>query len=375
MEWFADFAKVTFGGIEKVFDVSSVFCEFYIGSHLVQVNWYGVIIAFGFTLAALFGGRIAYTWRINLSKMVDVLIYGTFGGIIGARAYYVIFEWDYYSQHLDEIIAIWNGGIAIYGGVIGGLLIGALACKLNKVKVLPMVDLAVLGFLIGQGIGRWGNFVNQEAYGTFTGSDWFGMTGSKIAAEVGSNNLVHPCFLYESIWCLLGVLVLHKISKRRKFSGQIILSNDSEMFDQGGSGAVDLRESSGELGAFITKALSEPTDLTEISVKDRQYYFAGAPMPAIGWAVVSAIEKEITEGPALQLLSEYDAINETASETFRKGTAGSTRSSVLFFLLAVIAASYAALAAARNIARPIGKITRDVNRASMMNEPFVMKDE
>lgn len=158
-------------------------------------------------------------------------------------------------------------------------------------------------------------------------------------------------------------------------SGQIILSNDSEMFDQGGSGAVDLRESSGELGAFITKALSEPTDLTEISVKDRQYYFAGAPMPAIGWAVVSAIEKEITEGPALQLLSEYDAINETASETFRKGTAGSTRSSVLFFLLAVIAASYAALAAARNIARPIGKITRDVNRASMMNEPFVMKDE
>ena len=84
MEWFADFARVTFGGIDTVFDVSSVFCEFNIGDKLFSIKWYGVIIAFGFTLAALFGGRSAYTWRINLSKIVDVLIYGTFGGIIGA---------------------------------------------------------------------------------------------------------------------------------------------------------------------------------------------------------------------------------------------------------------------------------------------------
>mgnify|MGYP003304007477 CR=1 FL=1 len=111
MEWFADFARVTFGGIEASFDVSSVFCEFYVGTNLIQIRWYGVIIALGFTLAALFGGRIAYTWRMNLSKMVDVLIYGTFGGIIGARAYYVAFQWDMYKDNLAEILNIRGGGL------------------------------------------------------------------------------------------------------------------------------------------------------------------------------------------------------------------------------------------------------------------------
>ena len=85
MDWFTDVAEVSFGGIDKIFDVSSVFCDFSIGTHNITINWYGVIIAFGFTHAALFGGRIAYTWRINLSKMLDVLLYGTVGGVIGAR--------------------------------------------------------------------------------------------------------------------------------------------------------------------------------------------------------------------------------------------------------------------------------------------------
>ena len=243
MEWFADFAKVTFGGIEKVFDVSSVFCEFYIGSHLVQVNWYGVIIAFGFTLAALFGGRIAYTWRINLSKMVDVLIYGTFGGIIGARAYYVIFEWDYYSQHLDEIIAIWNGGLAIYGGIIGGIIAGYITCKVEKLNFLNLLDLVGMSLLIGQGIGRWGNYANQEAFGTFTNGNYgmmsdkvvsyisrhpskFGLEGvTDIGGYIEEHNLfVHPTFFYEFVWCMLGFLVLYIILKKfRKFSGQLFL--------------------------------------------------------------------------------------------------------------------------------------------------------
>ena len=243
MEWFADFARVTFGGIENVFDVSSVFCEFYIGSHLVQVNWYGVIIAFGFTLAALFGGRIAYTWRINLSKMVDVLIYGTFGGIIGARAYYVIFEWDYYSQHLDEIIAIWNGGLAIYGGIIGGIIAGYITCKVEKLNFLNLLDLVGMSLLIGQGIGRWGNYANQEAFGTFTNGNYgmmsdkvvsyisrhpskFGLEGvTDIGGYIEEHNLfVHPTFFYEFVWCMLGFLVLYIILKKfRKFSGQLFL--------------------------------------------------------------------------------------------------------------------------------------------------------
>src|SRR5574344_998513 len=112
MEWFADYAQVIFGGIDKVFEIPSVFCRFTIGSNTVEIKCYAVIIAFGFILAALFGGRIAYTWKMDLSKMVDVLIYGTFAGIIGARAYYVIFRWDYYGKNIGEIFKIWNGGLA-----------------------------------------------------------------------------------------------------------------------------------------------------------------------------------------------------------------------------------------------------------------------
>ena len=244
MEWFADFARVSFGGIETIFDVSSVFCEFNIGDKFFSIKWYGVIIAFGFTLAALFGGRIAYTWRINLSKMVDVLIYGTFGGIIGARAYYVIFQWDYYSQNPAEIFQIWNGGLAIYGGIIGGLLAAFITCKLEKLNFYNLLDMVGMSLLIGQGIGRWGNYANQEAFGTFTNGN-FGMMSKKVAAYIAShpdkfglegvtdvnayieeNNLfVHPTFFYEFAWCMLGFLVLYIMLKKfRKFSGQLFLS-------------------------------------------------------------------------------------------------------------------------------------------------------
>ncbi len=243
MEWFADFARVTFGGIEASFDVSSVFCEFYVGTNLIQIRWYGVIIALGFTLAALFGGRIAYTWRMNLSKMVDVLIYGTFGGIIGARAYYVIFQWDYYKANPAEIFEIWNGGLAIYGGIIGGILAAFITCKLEKLNFLNLLDLAGMSLLIGQGIGRWGNYANQEAFGVFTNGN-YGMMSDKVASYIAAhpdkygleglpdiagfieqNSLfVHPTFFYEFAWCMVGFGLLYLILKKfRKFSGQLFL--------------------------------------------------------------------------------------------------------------------------------------------------------
>ena len=243
MEWFANFTRVSFAGIDKIFDVSSVFCEFTLGGKLITINWYGVIIAFGFTLAALFGGRIAYTWRINLSKMVDVLIYGTFGGIIGARAYYVIFQWDYYSQNPIEIVQIWNGGLAIYGGIIGGILAAFITCKVEKLNFYNLLDMVGMSLLIGQGIGRWGNYANQEAFGTFTNAN-FGMMSKKVANYIAShpdkfglegvldvrgyieeNNLfVHPTFFYEFVWCMLGFLVLYIMLKKfRRFSGQLFL--------------------------------------------------------------------------------------------------------------------------------------------------------
>ena len=243
VEWFADFSRVTFGGIEKTFDVSSVFCEFMINGQVFSIKWYGVIIAFGLVLAALFGGRIAYTWKMDLSKMVDVLIYGMFGGIVCARAYYVIFQWDYYSVHPAEIFQIWRGGLAIYGGIIGGIIAAFITCKLEKLNFYNLLDCAGMSLLIGQGIGRWGNYANQEAFGVFTNGN-YGMMSDKvisyieahpelygledvwdISGYIEENNLfVHPTFFYEFAWCMLGVLVLYIITRKfRKFSGQTFL--------------------------------------------------------------------------------------------------------------------------------------------------------
>lgn len=233
----SDYTTVYFSWIERGFNIPSTLCEFSLFGNVISIKFYGVIIAFGFILAALFGGRMAYKWRISLDKMLDVLIYGTLAGIIGARAYYVIFQWDYYKLHPAEIPQIWQGGLAIYGGVIGGLLAALVVCKIRKINALNLLDMGGISLLIGQCIGRWGNFMNQEAFGTNTDAPW-GMWSKKIASSIIQDGEllaekgitmdpykpVHPTFLYESLWCLIGFVILYIIYKRcRKFSGQLFL--------------------------------------------------------------------------------------------------------------------------------------------------------
>ena len=229
---------VKFAGIAKEFSVSNT-----LNLGFTTVRWYGAIIAFGFLLAVLFGGRIAYKWKINLDKMIDVLLYGTIGGILGARLYYVAFKLDYYGQHLSDIFKIWEGGLAIYGGIIGGILAAFIVCKIEKLNFFNLLDMVSMSLLIGQGIGRWGNYANQEAFGSITNKNW-GMMSDTVAEYVSrnasyfgldnvdnvkqyiaDNNLfVHPTFFYESVWCILGFFVLYIImKKRRKFSGQLFL--------------------------------------------------------------------------------------------------------------------------------------------------------
>ena len=237
MEFFLDKVAVKFTGLAHVFDVSSIFCELTLGGKTLTIRWYGVIIAFGLILATFYGGRIACTWKMSLDKMVDVLLFGMIAGVIGARLYFVIFTWDYYSQHLGEIFKIWEGGLAIYGGIIGGLIAGFITAKVDHLNFLNLLDLIGMSLLIGQGVGRWGNFANQEAFGTNTDLPW-GMYSEKVhdflasnearfAAEgitVDPNSPVHPTFLYESLSCLLGFIVLYIICKKfRKFSGELFL--------------------------------------------------------------------------------------------------------------------------------------------------------
>ena len=241
MTFFTDHTSVTFAGLDHIFDVYATFCEFTVtvfGKEFdFNIKFYGLIIAFGFILAVLFGGRIAYKWKIDLNKMVDVLIFGTLGGILGARLYYVLFEWDYYSAHLNKIFAIWEGGLAIYGGLIGGIVCAYFTCKKINLNFYKLLDMCGMSFLIGQGIGRWGNFTNQEAFGTNTSMPW-GMYSTKVenyllenqgtllehGIHVDTLSPVHPTFLYESIWCLLGFLVIYYVCRKHyKFAGELIL--------------------------------------------------------------------------------------------------------------------------------------------------------
>ena len=150
MKFLTDYTAVTFTGIDKVFNVYSTFVEFTLPvvNIDVSIKFYGLIIAFGFLLAVLFGGRMAYKWKIDLNKMLDVLLYGTIGGIVGARLYYVLFEWDYYSHHLSEIPKIWNGGLAIYGGLIGAILVAYFTCRKIDLNFLKCT-VAICGQLRG----------------------------------------------------------------------------------------------------------------------------------------------------------------------------------------------------------------------------------
>ena len=230
----SDFTTVFFDGLGFSVDIPSV--AFSIGGY--DVHWYGIIIAFGFALAVVYGGVTAYKWKMSLDGMTDVLIWGTIFGIVCARLYYVAFEWDYFSQNPGEIIAIWHGGIAIYGGIIGALIGGWIGARIGKIDFANLLDVGSLGLLIGQGIGRWGNFFNQEAFGANSENGLFRMWSVKIRDDIAANQAlllekgmqvdpdvpVHPTFLYESVWCLALFLILHFVfKKRRKFKGELFL--------------------------------------------------------------------------------------------------------------------------------------------------------
>ena len=221
---------VQFPGLGLSFELNRV--AFSIGRF--NVYWYGVCIAFGICLALVFAFRHSVEFGVDADSMVDVILIGIVLGIASARAYYVAMA-PFKYESIWEMIAIRDGGLAIYGGIIGGFLFGGLACKWRGVPVLPMFDLTAMGFLLGQCCGRWGNFFNQEAFGCNTTLPW-GMyseatrdylMGSTVTAQSGvtidPNLPVHPTFLYESIWCLGGFILLFRYIKKRKFNGDIAL--------------------------------------------------------------------------------------------------------------------------------------------------------
>ena len=221
---------VTFPGLGLSFEISRV--AFTIGG--VNIYWYGVVIAVGIVLAMAFALRHCTEFGIDGDAMVDVIVVGVVLGILSARAYYVAMA-PFKYQSIREILSLRDGGLAIYGGIIGAVVFGGLACKWRKVPVLPMFDLTGMGFLIGQCLGRWGNFFNQEAFGCNTTLPW-GMYSAATEAYLRGSTVtvpagvtidptmpVHPTFLYESIWCLVGFVALRFYMKKRRFTGDIAL--------------------------------------------------------------------------------------------------------------------------------------------------------
>ncbi len=221
---------VSFPGLGLEFNIHRV--AFSIGG--LNIYWYGLLIASGLLLAVLYAFRHAVEFGIDADRLIDVVCIGTVMAIVCARIYYVAMS-PYAYDNIWEMIAIRDGGIAIYGALIGAFVFGGLACLWRKIPLLATYDLVAMGFLIGQGIGRWGNFVNQEAFGYNTTLPW-GMYSVKTQEYLQSAVVtlpagmaidpslpVHPTFLYESIWCLAGFVMLALYFKKRKFNGDVAL--------------------------------------------------------------------------------------------------------------------------------------------------------
>ena len=200
------------------------------------VYWYGILFGLSFVAAALYIVKRVKEFGLDADRMIDVLLGTVIGGLIGARLYYVAFSWDTYQGDLMKIINVREGGLALYGGVIGAALAGYLMCRLRGVKFIPLCDLFFSGMLLAQAIGRWGNFVNVEAFGSNTTAPW-GMTSDSIVRylewqkealaasgiTIDPTMPVHPTFFYESVWCLIGFAILAAFTKRRRYDGQLSL--------------------------------------------------------------------------------------------------------------------------------------------------------
>ncbi len=196
-----------------------------------SVYWYGIMIALGFLLAFLYGMKKAPKLGINNDRILDGILITTPIAILCARAYYLLF----YSPEnfFSDFLKIHDGGLAIYGGIIGALIGIVISCKTREINFLDCLDLVAPCFFIGQAVGRWGNFFNQEAFGVNTTLPWgmysdgFSGTYEHIAfmndPSLDPNLPVHPCFLYESLLCVIGFVVLHLVMKKRSFRGQLIL--------------------------------------------------------------------------------------------------------------------------------------------------------
>ena len=208
---------VSFPGLGLEFHFNNV--AFHIASK--PIYWYGILIMLGVILAVAYASARSRQFGIRQDDLYDAVLFAVPLGIVCARIYYVIFEWEQYKDNLSEIFATWHGGLAIYGGIIGGIIVIVVLCKVKKIYVMDMLDLFASAVPIGQILGRWGNFFNCEAYGSSTTLPWRMVIGKTLEEAGATGN--HPTFFYESAWNLIGFIILYFSSKKRKYHGEILL--------------------------------------------------------------------------------------------------------------------------------------------------------
>jgi phosphatidylglycerol---prolipoprotein diacylglyceryl transferase len=178
----------------------------------IDIMWYGILMATGMIVATMIGLREAKILNISEDDILNIVLVGIPAGIIGARLYYVIFEWDYYGANPSQILNFRGGGMAIHGALIGGFLAGYIYCRIKKINFLKMADTLVIGIPLAQAIGRWGNFLNNEAHGGPTNLPW---------GIIVDGQKVHPTFLYESIWNVGVFIFLMLFRKNKKYEGEV----------------------------------------------------------------------------------------------------------------------------------------------------------
>ena len=190
----------------------------------LSIHFYGLVIALGLLLAVVYGCRRCRQFGITEDDLTDGVLWVTPFAILCARVYYCAFTWESggYQANPLSVLYIWQGGLAIYGGVLGAILGIVVFCKVKKIRLPAVLDVVALGFLIGQGISRWGNFFNREAFGSAVSEGYFLRMGL-LNQYTGAVEFYHPTFLYESVWNLTGFVLLHILSKRRRYDGQVAL--------------------------------------------------------------------------------------------------------------------------------------------------------
>ena len=218
------------------------------------VEWYAIIICAAILIAVFVCERLAKRFGIKGDDVLDAVLFGIPAGVIGARLWYIVGDLDSFDSFVD-MISVWNGGLAIYGGVAGAVLTGYFVCKYKKISFPNMLDLVAIGFLIGQIIGRWGNFVNVEVFGCETDLPW--RMGVGIDGVV-NGTFVHPLFLYESLWNLIGLIAVFVYMDSRKFKGELFLMYLA-WYGLGRSWMEPLRDEAyilGEGGLFFNQILA-----------------------------------------------------------------------------------------------------------------------